>query len=163
MNWTKLSAIGEIVSSVAILITLGYLAVQTQQDAAATRTAVLQSTLQSDLQLLLDRANDPERETLWCKPELTDSEALAIQADMIALVRIREALWAQRAAGYLDEPTWDSYKAALSGNLSATNRSRAFWERSKEVLNPGFVAEIDEYLAEIDIVNDQCRATFIDY
>jgi hypothetical protein len=37
MNWTKLSAIAEIMSSVAILLTLVYLALQNQQIAFQTR------------------------------------------------------------------------------------------------------------------------------
>jgi hypothetical protein len=163
MNWTKLSAISEIVSSVAIVITLGYLAVQTQQGAASTRAAVVQGTLEADLELLTQRANDPGRESLWCEPDLTDIEAFKIQADMIALVRIREAQWTQRQAGILGEDTWRSYKDALGGNLSQP-RSRTFWERIRETdLTPGFVAEIDELLSGIAVGNSECRAVLIDY
>ncbi len=53
MNWTKLSAISEILSSVAILVTLIYLAIQTQQNADATQADTRQAILAADQQFLM--------------------------------------------------------------------------------------------------------------
>ena len=39
MNWEALGAIGEIVGAVAVVLTLGYLAVQIRQNTRATRAA----------------------------------------------------------------------------------------------------------------------------
>ena len=69
MNWTKLSAIGEIVSSIAILVTLGYLAVQTQQSTVAVN-AQSRSTLWDFQMRLLDHVIEkPEIMASWDQSE----------------------------------------------------------------------------------------------
>ena len=45
MNWEALGAIGEIVGAVAVIATLGYLAVQIRQNTRSVRAATLQSVL----------------------------------------------------------------------------------------------------------------------
>jgi hypothetical protein len=175
MNWTKLSAIAEIVSSVAILVTVVYLSVQTgqlsvqteqmslqtQQNTIAIRTAIRQEMVTNDIQYLLDASNHPGRASLWCKPELTETEKSEINTSMIALVRTRESQWFQFQDGALDEQTWISYRNALSGNLS-NPRSREWWNRiSVAAFHPEFVADIDTYLAGIE-PNQNCNNRLID-
>ena len=61
MNWTKASAMAEILSSIAILVTLIYLAIEIQQNTDATQAEIRQSTLESDqqhLQLFIDATDD---------------------------------------------------------------------------------------------------------
>jgi len=52
MNWSKASAAAEILSSVAILATLVYLAIEIQQSAEATQANTRQAMLASDQQFL---------------------------------------------------------------------------------------------------------------
>jgi len=70
MNWTKLSAISEILSSVAILVTLIYLGVQTQQNADAIQADTRQEILAADQQFLMSFVADPGLEVLRYKPEV---------------------------------------------------------------------------------------------
>ena len=72
MNWTKTSAISEIFSSVTILATLIYLAVEIQQNAAATLGDTRQAMLASDQQFLELLIDDPGLHLLWYEPELSD-------------------------------------------------------------------------------------------
>ena len=67
MKWEKASAIAEIVSSVAVLVTLVYLAIQTKELAAQTEvnTAAIIATsrmgaLNADMQLMRMIADYPE-------------------------------------------------------------------------------------------------------
>ena len=48
MNWTKASAVGEILSSIAILATLVYLGLEIQQNADATEAETRQAMLASE-------------------------------------------------------------------------------------------------------------------
>ena len=162
MNWSKLSAIAEILSAFAIAVTLLYLAIQTQQNTTALRTGIRQETLAADLELLLDRANNPERLLIWCQDELTQSEKYAITNDMLALIRMREAQWLQYVDGVLDEQTWNTFRDPLGINLSHP-RTRVFWERtSRAFFEPGFVASVNELLEEIPLSEDLCTNPFID-
>ena len=148
MKLEKLSAIAELVSSIAIVATLIYLAIQTGQNSDAIRAAARESIVATDVQLLLDRANDPGRLIAFCKAAPTPIEMSAATNDMIALIRLREHEWLQFRDGVLDEETWLSFREALAVNLSDTAR-REFWDGlSRTQFNRGFVAHINEYLAE---------------
>ena len=39
MNWDAIGAVGEIIGALAVVLTLGYLAIQTRHSAAATQSA----------------------------------------------------------------------------------------------------------------------------
>jgi len=43
MNWEAVGAVGEILGAIAVLITLGYLAVQIRQNTRAMKTSALSS------------------------------------------------------------------------------------------------------------------------
>ena len=49
INWSKWSAIAEIISSVAILVTLIYLSIQTHQNLVATQTNTRQTMISNDV------------------------------------------------------------------------------------------------------------------
>ena len=74
MDWTKASAISEILASIAILVTLLYLAVEINQNAEATQAEVRQAMLASDMQLLEMLVDDPQLHLIWYKEELDDQE-----------------------------------------------------------------------------------------
>jgi hypothetical protein len=59
MKVEKLSAVAELVSSVAIVITLGYLAIQTQQNTVAMQATVRQAMLTDDRELLFRQIEYP--------------------------------------------------------------------------------------------------------
>ena len=92
MNWTKLSAMAEILSSVAILVTLVYLAIQTQQSADSIQANTRQAILDADQQFLIKVMDNPEIYTSQYKPALTDDEKVRLGAYLILFVRMREQL-----------------------------------------------------------------------
>ena len=149
-DWTKWSAIAEILSSVAIVATLLYLAIQTQQNAAAIQSSSRQTMLMADLEVL-QMAPD---ELLFAKEALTVPEMEKLQKYLIALVRSREFQWFQYRDGQLDREVWESYLGALPGNLSWP-RSRVWWDAvSADAFDAGFVNEVNSYLSEIEVRED---------
>ena len=58
-SWKNRSAIAELVSSIAILATLAYLAIQTQQNTQALQASVRQSMLTEDRELLYKQMDYP--------------------------------------------------------------------------------------------------------
>ena len=65
MNWEALGAIGEIVGAVAVVLTLGYLAVQIRQNTRSVRTATYQSTVTSTGELMMAVARDVQLSRIW--------------------------------------------------------------------------------------------------
>ena len=52
MKLEKLSSLAELVSAIAIVVTLGYLVIETQQNTAAVLASVRQAMLENDLELI---------------------------------------------------------------------------------------------------------------
>lgn len=80
LNWDAIGAIGEIVGAVAVVATLGYLALQIRHENAANSINAVNSILQGFEQLDLLLAQDESlaalfNKGLWSPEKLTDSEA----------------------------------------------------------------------------------------
>jgi hypothetical protein len=158
MNWTKASAIAEIVSSIAIVITLFYLGAQsrqlseqTEQNTSAVISGIRQQSLDTEVAMLLkmmDNADDAPggRTAADTRTELVYSIAL----------RIRETQWLQLQDGLLDQATWDTYKKILMLTLSRDDQMRAWWERSINlgVFTPGFVRTVNEGLRSFEVTSN---------
>ena len=119
MNVEKLAAIGEIVSSIAIVATLAYLALQTQQTNQALFSNSRAQIMSAEVQLAIAYANSPVSDymrnviqDLVPNLQLTDAEIadMARQANFLAgEVRIREFAWLQYQDGLLDRRVITSY------------------------------------------------------
>jgi hypothetical protein len=145
MNWTRMSAIAEIVSSIAILATLGYLAVQTRQNTAALQSSSRQQSLAAELELIRMVLDYPD-----VAPG-TAGDAATIRKGMIstALFRIREHQWFQFQDGRLDEATFRSYMRVLVTSLRRDDVMQRAWRDYSGAgsLDPDFVKMIDDALA----------------
>jgi hypothetical protein len=75
VNWEALGAIGEIVGAVAVIVTLGYLAVQIRQNTKSVRSATLQSVLDGGNSFLEHLFKDPELLRIW-RSGVIDLESL---------------------------------------------------------------------------------------
>jgi len=154
IDWAKWSAIAEILSSVAIVITLGYLAIQTQQNTAALLASTRHQMLSSDLQLNSDAISNPSISIAMWKDDLSTEEKVQLQYWLIAFVRSREHQWFQFRDGLLDEDLWQSYSAGLSAVLS-TPRTRAWWEDVRfEWFDDEFAEVVSNILTNVPVSND---------
>jgi len=153
MNWTKLSAMAEILSSVAILVTLVYLAIQTQQSADSIQANTRQAILDADQQFLIKVMDNPEIYTSQYKPALTDDEKVRLGAYLILFVRMRENNWLQYRNGVLDEVTWDTYRSSIVQVLSGST-SRGWWQNyavSRRAFDSEFVSLVNQLLADTPV------------
>ena len=141
MKLEKLSAFAEIVSSVAIVVTLAYLAVQTQQNTAALRSNARQQTLASELELLKMQLEYPEAGP--GDEDLTTSRRFTMA---IARIRMREHDWIQFQEGQLDEAAFQPYMRTFIGALRQDETLRR--ALNLRGYHSGFVAFIDAELAD---------------
>ena len=148
MNWTKASAAAEILSSVAILATLVYLAIEIQQSAEATQANTRQAILASDQQFLELLIDSPGLNLLWYKPELSDEERIRLSYFLVTTVRMRESNWFQYQNGILDDATWRAYLGSLIVMLSAP-QTRVWWQNFglERIFDPEFISLVNELLA----------------
>ena len=148
MNWTKASAVAEILSSVAILITLVYLVVEIQQNSEATQAETRQAILDSDQQYLELFVASPELSVLQIQPDLSDEERIRLSYLMITFVRMRESNWRQYEYGTLDGVTWQAYRLSLIAQLSSP-QTRRWWQKFgvERIFDSEFISLVDELLA----------------
>jgi hypothetical protein len=149
MNWERLSSIAEIFSSVAILVTLVYLAIEINQNSDILQANSRDNVLGADLQHLYRLVDDPRLWLTYSKPELTETEKIELFHLLAALMRIRERDWLQVQSGALDEETWQAYKAGMLGTLSFV-QTRKWWEgvtsRDTALFAQGFIDEVQSDL-----------------
>ena len=162
MKLEKISAIAEIISSIAVLLTLVYLAIQTNQISKQTELntkAILastrQETLNQELWMFDKSINDPLFEVARdansdfnakyeTKFNLSDRDRIRLTSFYNALFRIRENLWFQYTNGVLDKMTWNSYRRVFIDLLKSDNRMKSYWLMiSQRVMDKDFVAEIN--------------------
>ena len=148
MNWTKASAVAEILSSVAILITLVYLVVEIQQNSEATQAETRQAILDSDQQFLELLIDSPELHRLQFEADLSDEERTRLSYLLITFIRMRESNWIQHENGTLDDVTWQAYRLSLIAQLSAP-QTRIWWQNFgvERIYDSEFISLVDELLA----------------
>jgi len=118
IDWGKWSAIAQVVSSVVILVTLLYLAIETRQNSAAILSNSRQESLSAELQVLRMIYDDPM--TSFGQPLASGLDGLKQRAVDFSLFRLREHQWLQYQDGLLDEATMRSYMLVLVENMANT-------------------------------------------
>ena len=154
MNWTKASAVAEILSSVAILVTLLYLVIEIGQNTSALQASTRQSSVEADLQQLHQAINSPEIWLNSVNPNMTDSEKVQLSAYLWGMYRLRQADWLQYEAGAMDETTWLAYQVGLTGNLE-TPQGRKWWNFFfSETTGDDFVDYVNGLLENMPITTE---------
>ena len=128
IDWTKWASIAEIISSVAILVTLVYLAVQTKQNTDAINSQSRQSLAESAV----------FEQTIWMQYpqmtsfivdnslEMTFEQKVQLDSLMIMTLSRREFAFRQYQAEVLDESVW-SHEAEIIALILGTERTRDWW------------------------------------
>ena len=157
MKWERTSAIAEIVSSVAVLVTLVYVGIQTRELAAQTQvnTAAIigssrQGALNAELQLFRFIADYPVV-SFGPRPSVNDDDTVRRAMAAYMLFRIRESQWLEYRDGQLDPETWKSYSKIFVGLLANDPYLSSVWREYEPILDPGFVREIEPRLPSAPI------------
>jgi hypothetical protein len=159
MNWEALGAIGEIVGAVAVVVTLGYLAVQIRQNTRniqsntqALRLAAYDSfvTNASDLRRSIIENEEVARiyETGLANPDqLQGLEQTRFRILMFTAIAAFQIEYFQLAHSDLFPDAWAASRHTLRRILVQPGGAR-FWASYKNELPAGFVQEVDRVLSE---------------
>jgi hypothetical protein len=153
MDWNAVSAISETIASLAVVVSLIYLAIQIKQanklSQGHTRVE-LRHMAQAEVFKIIDY---PELVQAYTKEELTEEEAIRLHNFLITALRFREFIWRQHQQGLLDTPTFENYSLALPQVLGS-QRCRKWWDNYKvTTLDPAFVDFVDNFLQDNPEVN----------
>ena len=145
MNWTKASAVAEILSAVAILVTIIFLVIQMQQNTAAIQATVRTSETPD---LLLSQMENP---SMWAEMNnlsYTDEQRVYFNAWLVAFFNVRVTDWLNYQSGTLDERSWTGSKNAIRQVMSG-QMFRVWWANSSsENYDDEFREVVDGIIAE---------------
>ena len=127
-NWSKWASIAEIISSVVILVTLLYLAIQTEQNTDAINSQSRQSLAESAVFEQTIWMQYPELSSLIVDNsiEMTFEQKVQLDALMLMSLSRREFAFRQYQAGVLNESVWNQ-EANVISLLLGTERTRSWW------------------------------------
>ena len=158
IDWTKWSAIAEILSAVAIVVTLlylalqtRYLAVQTEQNSQAIRAASTQGVVESESNALSAITEFPEIYAAITNADFSGDDAVRLNAFWARLVRAHENYWRLHQLGAIDESTLQAYQQSLAYILSY-ERTRNWWHRLTPAFDPAFVDQVNTLLENFGLV-----------
>ena len=108
MNWEAIGAIGEVLGAAAVVVTLGYMAVQIRQNSQAVKNSAAQSLLSEANGSLQVASSDPSTaravilgQTLF--EELSEGEKAQFITWIFSWMRTIELACLQYEQGYIDE------------------------------------------------------------
>ena len=164
MNWQEVDAIGQLLGSVAVFLTLGYLAVQVRYARREVERSISQSRADTVRELLLNRANNerltglnsranagldgqplPFVTALMQRTGLTEEEAYTLFSEQMAWWNYRSQVIA-----YVDELPdgeriqFDAAIARFFGHPVAS----LWYETLKPTLSPDAVRYVDAVMAQ---------------
>jgi hypothetical protein len=156
MNLQKWSAIAEILSSVAVLVTLVFFVLEIRQtnDAVSANTYQGMAGIISDFnQTFLESPELAEFvvRTASADYEPTASEAIRLRAMISSQYRIIDNIWFQYQVGTISKQKMESliYPAVL--NFRGRSRMRVEWEKGadKLLLDPELVEYLNKKIYEV--------------
>jgi hypothetical protein len=149
MNWEALGAIGEIVGAVAVIATLGYLAVQIRQNTQSLRAGAFQQyrERQDELTRALMEPSMASvyRRGLDCPEQLTEEERSRFEAMMILAFNSQENFFLLREMGLINDRLWAEGRTAYHRFLLKHDEPNRWWERSQRMFSGSFVDYVESF------------------
>jgi hypothetical protein len=142
MNWEAISAIGQIVGAIAVVISVLYLAREVRRNARATRFAAMRSTLDAFNRLAEQIAEHPDVAEVWIRgvydyESLEGVDRTRFNSRMHQIFRNVEDAYHQHLDGHLDPRVWRGIEVVMreantAPGVQAWWRSHSHWFGGEE-------------------------------
>jgi hypothetical protein len=149
MNWDAIGAIGEIVGALAVVLTLGYLAIQTRHNAAATQSSTELEASKQFSSFVTRIANSETLQRIWddAQSEKTLSpedyrQYLWLMADCF---HMSEGIFIQHQKGYVSDEVWGEFERLMLGFLQ-TKPTQEWWSNRNSPFSNDFFDHIEKLI-----------------
>jgi hypothetical protein len=164
---SELGSIGELLGSIAVLISLVYLAIQVKRNTETARTSTYQSVVSEFSALNHAMAGTPDLSMLFVDAmenfaALKTDEKARMSQIFFVLFRNFENMYYQYSKGYLDDDVWMGWKRLML-TYHARPGFQTWWAVRSDTFSPLFVEflrseKIDKAIASYhDITQLQAR------
>ena len=142
MTLDQLANIGEIISSVAVIISIIYLAIQIRTNTEAERTSTYQAVVSDFGALNNTMASTPELSHMFVEAmenyhQLSSDEKARISQLFFQCFHYFENMFYQNQKGYLDEDVWTGWKRLMLTYYSRPG-FQTWWEQRRDVYSESF-------------------------
>ncbi len=148
MSWEEIGVIGEVVSALAVLITLLFLVTQMRSNTNAIRAQTVQELAKSRSEFLLAGAGSPEISGAYSKAveqgfdSLNTKENFQLRSFVLAMIYTYKNAYDQKELGTLTESEWEEYRLAFHMLLQDQAPVREFWEKYNSFLPSSFLIAV---------------------
>jgi hypothetical protein len=142
MTLEQFASIGEIISGIAVIISLIYLAIQIRTNTEAERSATYQSIVSDFGALNNTMASTPELSQLFVGAmedyhQLSSDQKARISQLFFQCFRYFENMFYQHKKGYLDEEVWTGWKRLMLTYYSRPG-FQTWWGHRRDVFSEPF-------------------------
>ena len=150
MSWESISAIGEIVGAVGVVISLIYLAVQIRQNTRAMKAQSAREAVAAMRDFNKSMVEDPEISRIFRRgaeglTNLNEEERARFGHILFNFFKTAEELHYQYLQGTLDPHIWESWKTVISLYSTSPGFSE-YWEMRKSFFTSAFCKEHDSWI-----------------
>lgn len=157
MNWEAISAVAEIIGATAVIVTLGYLAVQIKQNTQMNASAIRQSFYDYTARQMLHGTDTENFNELFDKTMMTDNELST--SERIQMLRFFQALFVGYQGAFfqyrhnaLNEDDWRTCRSLLRSFWLAPGKEISrIWDQLQAggFLDEDFVTEVEEMREDV--------------
>ena len=142
MNWDAISGVAQVVSALAVIGTLIYVARQIKQNTAALRSTATQAASEQAAESYRTLATDPVLAAIFIRgldsPQaLSDVETAQFNSLWMHVCFNMQNWYMQTHEGFLDGSLLESWSRIMSP-ISALPGFAAFWEQRRHIYTPEF-------------------------
>lgn len=147
MNWEAISAVGQIVGAIGVVISVLYLAYQVRSNARQTRLASMRMMSEAFNQWLYGLAGNPQIGDLYHRgmrdfASIQGADLPRFSALMDSLFRIYEDMYYQKLERHLDPRVWRGFEAPMR-DIIAYPGAQAWWRSRSHWFSREFADFID--------------------
>ena len=155
MKLSRLADITEILTSIAIVVTLVYVVIEINQNTEALNAQTRQTVLDGSQAELFKVVDKPEIAISVVKDgPLTEAESIQLHMYLIANMRVREFSWLQYSSGTIDQSQWDTEFAVMKIILG-TPRTRHWWSTmGRPAFSQEFATFVDESIRNEPVTDE---------
>ena len=148
MNWEALGAIGEVTGAIAVVLTLGYLAVQIRQANAIARASAFRDLQQQMGSVIVEVAKDPDLNRIWNSALFSEDELSVEDRDRIGLLlyQLFGALNVGYQSAWLDSNIGE-YVSRMTDRYLSISHIQGWWSRQRDAHPEPFRSFVDGRLA----------------
>lgn len=154
MTLEDLGNLGELIGAIAVIVSVGYLAIQIRQNTRSLRSAGFHNLSNNIANFLGTVAHDGELSSIFHRGlarwrELAPEESQRFNLLMPNLFSLHANAYHEHVQGALDSEEYLGVRSTLA-QIASSPGGASWWRHSKHIFSPAFVAFVEADMARVE-------------